>query len=356
MNDTGATQPSINVGDFIKHAPPQLELRVLAGSRGLHARRITSARIQKLGLALSGFTHYIHAGRVQIIGQSEVQFLGQLTPARRREAIDNLSLETISCVLVTKEQTPPVEFVEAAESAELPLLQTTLVSSVAIGVVNDYLRETLAPRELRHGVLLDAYGLGVLIEGDSGIGKSECALDLIVRGHRLVADDLVEVRRLGADYLLGSAPELLREHMEIRGLGIINVRDLYGVAAISGPKQIGLSIRLERWKDAREVERLGIDERTVDILGVSVPHVLLPVSPGRNLSTLIETALRVHLLRLRGYNAAERFVARHNEMLGTDAGGVREEPSSRDAVDAPTPGEPAPERERTIDEPEKKRG
>ncbi|HEX8422325.1 MAG TPA: hypothetical protein VF634_02890, partial [Pyrinomonadaceae bacterium] len=205
MSDSGA-QPSTTVGDFIAHAPPQLELRVLAGERGLQSRRITSSRIQKLGLALSGFTHYIHAGRVQIIGQSEVLFLGQLTPERRREAIDNLSLETISCVLVTKEQTPPVEFVEASERAGLPLLQTTLVSSVAIGVITDYLRETLAPRELRHGVLLDAYGLGVLIEGESGIGKSECALDLIVRGHRLVADDLVEVRRLGADYLLGSAP------------------------------------------------------------------------------------------------------------------------------------------------------
>ncbi|HLL13772.1 MAG TPA: HPr(Ser) kinase/phosphatase, partial [Pyrinomonadaceae bacterium] len=260
MNGASA-QPSITVGDFVARAPARLELRVLAGGRGLASRRITSERIQKLGLALSGFTHYIHAGRMQIIGQSEVLFLGQLTPAGRREAIDNLSLETISCVLVTKEQTPPAEFVEAAERAGLPLLQTTLVSSVAISVVTDYLRETLAPRELRHGVLLDAYGLGVLIEGESGIGKSECALDLIVRGHRLVSDDLVEVRRLGADYLLGSAPELLREHMEIRGLGIINVRDLYGVAAVSGPKQVGLTIRLERWKDAREVERLGIDER-----------------------------------------------------------------------------------------------
>jgi HPr kinase/phosphorylase len=366
MSDSGAQQPSITVGEFIAHAPAQLELRVLAGGRGLVSRRITSSRIQKLGLALSGFTHYIHAGRVQIIGQSEVLFLSQLTPERRREAIDNLSLETISCVLVTKEQMPPVEFVEAAERAGLPLLQTTLVSSIAIGVVTDYLRETLAPRELRHGVLLDAYGLGVLIEGDSGIGKSECALDLIVRGHRLVADDLVEVRRLGADYLLGSAPELLREHMEIRGLGIINIRDLYGVTAISGPKQVGLSIRLQRWHEAREVERLGIDELTVEILGVGVPHVLLPVSPGRNLSTLIETALRVHLLRLRGYNAAESFVARHTQMLGADASSssgnnrnVRDEPSSqKDAGDAPTPtrGESGAERERIIDEPEKKRG
>ena len=177
------------------------------------------------------------------------------------------------------------------------------------------MHEALAPRESRHGVLLDLYGLGVLIEGRSGVGKSECALDLIMRGHRLVSDDLVEVRRTGPDQLMGSAPELLREHMEIRGLGILNIRDLFGVSAISGPKQINLSIRLERWEDAGDVERLGLDASTTEILGVSVPSVLLPVSPGRNLSTLVETAVRVHLLRVRGYNAAREFVARHTGMI-----------------------------------------
>jgi HPr kinase/phosphorylase len=355
MNDSGALnqqQPSMTAGDFVTHAPPGLQLRVLAGERGLSSRRITSARIQKLGLALAGFTHYIHPGRIQIIGQSEVLFLSQLSADKRLEAINNLSLESISCVLVTKEQTPPAEIVEAAERVGTPLLQTTLVSSHAIGAITDFLQEWLAARELRHGVLLDAYGLGVLIEGESGIGKSECALDLIVRGHRLVSDDLVEVSRLGPDHLLGSAPELLREHMEIRGLGIINVRELYGVAALSGPKQVGLSIRLERWKDAREVERLGIDERTVEILGVNVPHVLLPVSPGRNLSTLIETALRVHLLRLRGYNAAENFVARHTQLLGTNS--LLNEATGQEV--RPTSSEPEEPREHTIHEPEKKSG
>ncbi|MCA1817912.1 MAG: HPr(Ser) kinase/phosphatase, partial [Acidobacteria bacterium] len=186
----------------------------------------------------------------------------------------------------------------------------------------EFLQRALAPRELRHGVLLDAYGLGVLIEGESGIGKSECALDLIVRGHRLVADDLVEVRRVSQTQLLGSAPELLREHMEIRGLGIINVRDLFGVSATwSGAKQIGLSIRLERWREMKEVDRLGVEERAVEILGVKIPQVLLPVSPGRNLATLVETALRVHLLRARAYNAARDFVARHDQLLAREDGG-----------------------------------
>jgi HPr kinase/phosphorylase len=166
-------------------------------------------------------------------------------------------------------------------------------------------------------VLLDIYGLGVLLEGASGIGKSECALDLIAHGHRLVSDDVVEVRRISAERLSGTAPELLREHLEIRGLGIINIRDLFGVSAISTAKNIDLSIRLERWDEASEVDRLGIDAHAIEILGVAVPQVLIPVSPGRNLSTLVETAVRVQLLRLRGYDAAQTFVARHAQMLET---------------------------------------
>src|SRR5919199_707159 len=212
-------QPTISVREFVEHSPARLSLRVLAGAAGLRERRITLARIQKLGLALAGFTHYIHPGRVQIVGQSEIWYLGQLSPERRASAIELLALEQISCVLVTKDLLPPAEFIAAAERTGLPLLQTPLVSSAAINLLTDYLEERLAPRELRHGVLVDAYGVGGLIEGESGIGKSECALDLIGRGHRLVADDTIEVRRVGQEQLLGSAPELLREHMEIRGLG-----------------------------------------------------------------------------------------------------------------------------------------
>ena len=308
-------QPAITVSEFLAHAPAQLELRILAGERGADARELTTPRIQKLGLALAGFTHYIHSGRLQIVGQSEIWFIGQLEPEKRRQAIHNLALERISCVLVTKGLEPPPELVAAAEEAALPLLSTPVVSSIAISAVTEYLQEKLAPLAIRHGVLLDVYGLGVLIEGSSGIGKSECALDLVAHGHRLVSDDVVEVRRIGAERLLGTAPKLLREHLEIRGLGIINIRDLYGVSAISMAKNIDLSIRLERWEEASEVDRLGIDAQAVEILGVSVPQVLIPVSPGRNLSTLVETAARVQLLRGRGYDAARSFVARHSKML-----------------------------------------
>ena len=310
-------QPAITVSEFLAHAPPRLELRTLAGASGALARTLNSARIQKLGLALAGFTHYIHPGRLQIVGQSEIWYLGQLEPDKRREAIEHLSLHTISCVLVTKGLEPPVELIDAADGAGLPLLQTPLLSSVAINVVTDYLQEQLAPLAIHHGVLMDIYGLGILLEGASGIGKSECALDLVARGHRLVSDDVVEVRRIGADRLVGSAPELLSAHLEIRGLGIINIRDLFGVSATSAEKTVDLCIRFERWDEALEVDRLGIDLQSVDILGVNVPQVLIPVSPGRNLSTLVETAVRVQLLRLRGYNAARVFVERHTQMLET---------------------------------------
>ncbi len=308
-------QPVITVEEFISHAPANLELRVLAGVSGAASRELTVARIQKLGLALAGFTNYIHSGRLQIVGQSEIWYLGQLEPEQRLEAIGNLALERIACVLVTKGLEPPREFVEAAELARLPLLQTPLVSSVAISVVTHYLQQALAPRLLLHGVLIDVYGLGILIEGTSGIGKSECALDLISRGHRLVSDDVIEARRIGSERVIGNAPELLREHLEIRGLGILNIRDLFGVSAISASKTIDLSIKLERWDRAGEVDRLGIDQRHTEILGVHVPQVLIPVSPGRNLSTLVETAVRVQLLRVRGYDAAQEFVARHTEIL-----------------------------------------
>jgi HPr kinase/phosphorylase len=307
--------PTITVSEFLARAPAQLELRVLAGEEGAATRQLNVARIQKLGLALAGFTHYVHAGRLQIVGQSEIRYLGQLDTEKRREAIHNLSLEKISCVLVTKGLEPPPELIEAAEAANLPLLSTPVVSSIAINTVTQCLQEMLAPLIVRHGVLIDIYGLGVLIEGASGIGKSECALDLIARGHRLISDDVVEVRRIGADRLSGTAPELLREHLEIRGLGIINIRDLFGVSAISASKNIDLSIMLERWDEASEVDRLGIDAQAIEILGVDVPQVLIPVSPGRNLSTLVETAVRVQLLRVRGYNAAQDFVARHAKMI-----------------------------------------
>lgn len=307
--------PKITVADFIENAPAQLEFETLAGAKNTTTHKINSARIQKLGLALAGFAHYIHAGRIQIVGQSEILFLNQLESEKRIEAICNLNPEQISCVLVTNYLTPPQELLDIAEEVGLPVLRTTQVSSTTIELISKFLQETLAPQTTLHGVLVGIFGIGVMIIGESGIGKSECALDLVARGHNLISDDVIIVKRIG-DRLQGTSPELTFEHLEIRGLGIINVRDLFGVAAIGKEKkQIDLCVELKRWNDVGEVERIGLETKTENIFGVHIPKFILPVSSGRNLSTLVETSVRMHLLKISGRDAAQALVEKHQRLL-----------------------------------------
>jgi HPr kinase/phosphorylase len=311
-------QSKLTIAEFVEKAPAELELMVLAGADGLATNSIDSERIQKLGLALAGFSHYIHKGRVQIVGQSEIAFLEQLSREEKLEALTHLDFENICCILTTKNLQPPAELIELADDRRLPILQTPLVSSKTIGIVTNYLQKRLAPQITVHGVLLEIYGVGVLILGESGIGKSECALDLITRGHRLISDDAVCIKRIGAD-LEGRSPDLIREHIEIRGLGILNVRELFGVTSIGKCKQIELCIELIKWSAAGEIERIGLEIGEQDVFGVKIPKVVLPVSSGRNLSTLVETAVRVHLLRAAGYDAAQRLIEKHAaKIAGTD--------------------------------------
>jgi HPr kinase/phosphorylase len=313
--------PSINVAELVEKSPTQFQIEVLAGQANLSSRRITSTRIQKLGLALAGFAHYIHEGRVQIVGQSEISYLNQLATEKRIEAIRNLDLHKICCVLLTKNLEPPAEFVRIAEEVGLPVLRTPEVSSAAINLVSSFLEEMLAPATMLHGGLLGMYGLGVFLQGESGIGKSECALDLITRGHHLIADDAVWVRKIG-DKLEGTAPELTYEHLEIRGLGIINIRELFGITAIGKRlKKIDLCIELRRREDVREVERLGLETQEEEIFGLKIPKFVLPISSGRNVATLVETAVRVHLLRIAGYDAAQKLVEKHTKILSATTTG-----------------------------------
>jgi HPr kinase/phosphorylase len=313
-------KPSISIKELIENAPANLNLEVIAGAEGISSNKITSARVQKLGLALSGFLNYIHGGRLQLVGQSEISYLEQLGDEKREQSINNLSWDKISCILVTRGLDPPKELIEISNRLQIPLLQTNLVSSQAINTIVTFLQVELAPRSTLHGVLLDLYGLGVMLMGESGMGKSECALDLISRGHRLVSDDVVELKRIGDNKLIGSAPKLLKELLEIRGLGIINIRDLFSVSAISESKEISLCLRFERWDEKSEVDRLGIDRRNEKILDVDIPLFVIPVSPGRNLATIVETAVRVHLLRSNGYDAARDLIEQHTKMLLKDEG------------------------------------
>ncbi|MDQ3071085.1 MAG: HPr(Ser) kinase/phosphatase [Acidobacteriota bacterium] len=308
--------PGVTVGSVI----PGLDLKVLGGAGGLD-RRLTNAYIQKTGLALAGLPEYLRPGRVLVFGDSEIRFLDFQAPAARRQAITAIFAHDIPCVLITNAQTAPPELVDEADRAGVPLLWTAWSTPTAIARLTSALEDRLALRQMMHGVLMDLLGLGVLIAGESGIGKSECALDLVVRGHRLVADDTVEIRCRAQSVLIGSCPPLTRHHVEIRGLGLLNVTDLFGVASTRRSKRVELIVQLERWEAGREYDRLGLDDAFQEIMGVNVPLVRMPVAPGRNVAMLVEVAARNQLLRAQGRHAAKRLADRlHRRLERIDAG------------------------------------
>jgi HPr kinase/phosphorylase len=306
--------PGVAVSELLDEAAQPLKLDLAVGRSGLE-HRVHLPRVQRPGLALTGYTDYIRYGRVQIIGSSETGYLAKLRPLSRKAILGKLCRCRITCFVVTKGIVPPPELLSAAEGQGIPVLTTPLESTAFIKLLSAFLEERLATRLHLHAVLLDVFGLGVLILGESGIGKSECALDLIDRGHRLVADDVVEVKRMG-DVLVGASPDLTRYHMELRGLGILNIKDLYGVSSIRLSKKVELVVQLERWEAGKEYDRLGLRDETFLVLGVEVPLARMPVAPGRNIALLVEVAARNQLLREGGYDAAQRFVERVDEMVG----------------------------------------
>lgn len=301
----------VSVGTIVRDrsAAPDLSLEVLAGERGLD-RRITLPYSQKTGLALAGYDVFLKPGRVLVLGESEVRFLEQLDGETRRTVARRVFTHDVPCVLVTSALALPVEVLDEADRAATPVLGSRLPTPLAIARLTARLEYHLAPRVLIHGVLLDLFGLGVLVVGESGIGKSESALELVARGHRLVTDDAVEVFRRTEGVVIGTCPPLTRHHMELRGLGIVNVRDLFGAAATRASKRIELVVELERWDRTLEEERLGVDETTYEILGVPIPLVRMPVAPGRNIAMLVEVAARNQLLRARGRHSAKDLAAR----------------------------------------------
>lgn len=307
LPEPNVERPTLKVSELLLEESG-LKLRVVAGSTGLDGV-ITSSRIQKPGLALLGAADYVHEGRIQVLGKSEAAFLRRLPEARQREVLLDIGSRRPACVLLTKGLLPPPALSAVGDELGLPILGTALLSSTLIDRLTHMLEDRLAPRTQLHGVLLDVYGLGVLIRGDSGIGKSEAALDLVVRGHRLVSDDVVRVRRIGNNVLIGAGPEALQHHMELRGLGIINIKDLFGVAAVRNEKALDLVVELARWDESeRPVDRLGLETDRVEILDVGLPLLKMPVAPGRNMAILIEVATRNHLLAVRGYSAARELI------------------------------------------------
>ena len=291
-----------------------IDLELLAGAGGVD-RRITNPHPQKTGLALAGFDQYLREGRVLVLGESEVSFLQSLAPEERTAVVRRVFVHPLPCLVVTAGSQVPAEVLAEADRAKLPLLRTRAATPLAMARLSAALDVYLAARTVVHGVLMDLLGLGVLIIGESGIGKSECALDLVVRGHRLVADDAVELRVRAESYLMGTCPELTRHHMEIRGLGLINVQDLFGVASTRRSKRVELVVQLERWDPSREYDRLGLDVTHYESVGVRIPMLIIPVAPGRNLAILMEVAARNQLLRNGGHDAARRLVDRLDEQL-----------------------------------------
>ncbi len=291
-----------------------LGLRTVAGEKGF-GRAIAWGRIQRPGLALAGFQAFIKPGRIQILGESELNYLDTMPLDVRAERIAAICALPVAAFVVTKGQTVPEDLARECRVREVPLLVSESTTSVVIQSITRILEDELAPSTTVHGVLVDVYGMGVLLLGESGIGKSECALDLIRRGHRLVADDVVEIRKYPNGSLVGRAAEMIRYHMELRGIGIINIKHLFGVSAVRASKSIEMVIELERWDPTKRYDRLGLDGESYSILDRPRPFLRLPVASGRNIALLIEIAARNELLKSQGYDAAKEFALKVDEQI-----------------------------------------
>lgn len=300
----------IQLADFIKN----LNLTVLSPSSRKELN-VESADLNRPGLQFTGFFDYFPHERVQVIGKVEMTYLESLTAEARYAILEKYFSYDIPVILVSRGMTPHPELLAMAKAKDIPVLQSDQVTTKITFRTVNYMNRVLAPRITRHGVLVNVYGVGVLLTGNSGVGKSEAALELIKRGHQLVADDVVDVCRVSDNRLVGECPEMVRHFMEIRGIGIIDIRAMYGISAVERSKTIDLVIHMEPWVEGKEYDRLGLQEDFIEILGVKVPHQVMPVRPGRNVAIIIEVAARNLSLKLMGYNAAHELDRRLNDMI-----------------------------------------
>ena len=281
-------------------------------------RMVISADINRPGLALSGYLDYFDSDRIQIMGKNEYGFMENLPHDLRDSHLNDLVGTNPPAIIVTRDLPIMPELLQACQEHGVPLLRSKESTSSLMAALIGYLNVQLAPRITRHGVLVEVYGEGVLLLGDSGIGKSETAVELIKRGHRLIADDAVEIRRVSAKTLVGSSPDNIRHFIELRGIGIVNVRRMYGIGAVKNTEKINMAIQMEPWEQGKNYDRMGLEGETINILGIEVPSITIPVSPGRNLAIIIESAAMNNRQKKMGYNAAQELLHKLGMADGAD--------------------------------------
>ncbi|KYC62982.1 MULTISPECIES: HPr(Ser) kinase/phosphatase [Heyndrickxia] len=310
----------VRVADIIEH----FNLELISGEEGIH-RPITTSDISRPGLEMTGFFDYYPADRIQLLGMTEITFSNRLSPEERKSRMDNLCSDITPGIVISRNLEVPDELIEASEEKSVPVMRTPMKTTRFSSRLTNYLEFKLAPATAIHGVLVDVYGVGVLITGKSGVGKSETALELVKRGHRLVADDCVEIVQEEEGSLIGHAPELIEHLLEIRGLGIINVMTLFGAGAVRSHKKITMIANLELWDEHKQYDRLGLDEEKVKILDTEITKMTVPVRPGRNLAIIIEVAAMNYRLKNMGVNAARQFTAKLANVIEEHEQGTEEE-------------------------------
>ncbi len=306
----------LKVRDLLARKSDALQLETLTGEAGLD-RLIPTPEASSPGLALAGYTKRFAANRMHILGETEITYLFSLDDVERRQALGRFFQFDLPCVVVTKGQEPPAELLELARAKNVPVIRTKLKTAEFYRRLKPYLDEAFAPTTTVHGSLADVFGVGLLFLGRSGIGKSECVLDLVERGHRLVADDVVHITRRGNDVLLGWGHELSHHYMEIRGVGLIDIQALFGIRAVRQQKRIEVVVQLEDWDASREYDRTGLELQETKLLDVALPLATVPLNPGKNLTVICEVVAMNHLLRYSGVDSArsfnERLIKRMNE-------------------------------------------
>ncbi len=297
---------SLPVAQFLREAADSLGLRRVGQSES-SSKDITQQEVSRPGFVLTGFTEKYQAERIQILGGAESSYLERLGREDQIEALENLFITPVPCIIVTRGQKAFEPLVEMCDKYGVPLFATERKTTPFIRSITAYLADHFSPRGTVHGSLVDVYGVGLLFTGPSGIGKSEVALDLVERGHRLVADDVVHLIRRGEDVLIGRGDEFLKHFMEIRGVGVVDVREMFGIRGIRIQKRVEVEVKLEKWVEGKYYDRTGLEYDTSEVLGVNIPQVLLPIIPGKNITVIAETIAMNHMLKVYGLDPAERF-------------------------------------------------